>query len=68
LIAEVTILSTSAAKEKDAKVLGAHHFVVTIDPEQLASVKSSFDFILDTVEQMVKGDIRYRFVIDMATL
>jgi len=47
--AEVTILSTSAAKENDAKALGAHHFVVTTDPEQLASVKSSFDFILDTV-------------------
>jgi uncharacterized zinc-type alcohol dehydrogenase-like protein len=47
--AEVTVLSTSASKEKDAKALGAHHFVVTSDAEQVARVKGSFDFILDTV-------------------
>jgi uncharacterized zinc-type alcohol dehydrogenase-like protein len=47
--AEVTILSTSAAKQKDAEKLGAHHFVVTTDAEQVAAVKSSFDFIIDTV-------------------
>jgi len=47
--ADVTVLSTSAKKEQDAKALGAHHFVVTTDAAQLASVKGSFDFILDTV-------------------
>ncbi len=47
--AEVTVLSTSESKREDAKKLGAQHFVVTTDPEQLAAVKSSFDFILDTV-------------------
>ncbi|MGS2738937.1 NAD(P)-dependent alcohol dehydrogenase [Sinomicrobium sp. M5D2P17] len=47
--AEVTILSTSPKKEADAKKLGAHHFVVTTDPEQIDQVKSSFDFIIDTV-------------------
>lgn len=47
--AEVTVLSTSPSKEKAAKELGAHHFVVTSDPEQLKAVKASFDFILDTV-------------------
>jgi uncharacterized zinc-type alcohol dehydrogenase-like protein len=47
--AEVTVLSTSPAKEQDAKALGAHHFVVTKDEEQLRAVQSSFDFILDTV-------------------
>lgn len=47
--AEVTVLSTSAAKEEPAKALGAHHFVVTTDAQQVAAVKSSFDFILDTV-------------------
>lgn len=47
--AEVTILSTSESKREDAKKLGAHHFVVTSNPDQVASVKSSFDFILDTV-------------------
>ena len=47
--AEVTVLSTSPAKEKDAKELGAHKFVVTKDEQQLKSVKGTFDFILDTV-------------------
>ena len=47
--AEVTVLSTSADKEEAAKALGAHHFIVTKDKAQVASVKNSFDFILDTV-------------------
>ncbi len=47
--AEVTVLSTSANKEEAAKALGAHHFVVTKDAAQVATVKSNFDFILDTV-------------------
>jgi uncharacterized zinc-type alcohol dehydrogenase-like protein len=47
--AEVTVLSTSPKKEADAKKLGAHHFVVTTDPEQVKAAKGSFDFILDTV-------------------
>ena len=47
--AEVTVLSTSAAKEADAKKLGAHKFVVTKDAEQVKSVAGYFDFILDTV-------------------
>ena len=47
--AEVTVLSTSPGKEADARKLGAHKFVVTSDPAQLASVRGYFDFILDTV-------------------
>ncbi|MCO4292897.1 NAD(P)-dependent alcohol dehydrogenase [Solitalea sp. MAHUQ-68] len=47
--AEVTVLSTSASKEKDAKELGAHKFVVTKDEEQLKSVTNYFDFIINTV-------------------
>ncbi len=47
--AEVTVLSTSPKKEEDAKKLGAHHFLVTTDPEQLAAARGAFDFILDTV-------------------
>ncbi|HVW95552.1 MAG TPA: NAD(P)-dependent alcohol dehydrogenase [Mucilaginibacter sp.] len=47
--AEVTVLSTSPSKADDAKKLGAHHFVVTTDEEQLKAAKNSFDFILDTV-------------------
>ena len=47
--AEVTVLSTSPSKEAAAKELGAHHFVVTSDPEQVKAVIGTFDFILDTV-------------------
>ncbi len=47
--AEVTMLSTSASKEADAKRLGAHHFVLTSDPSQMKNLAGSFDFILNTV-------------------
>lgn len=47
--AEVTVLSTSASKEDDAKRLGAHKFVVTKNADELASVKGKFDFIIDTI-------------------
>ena len=33
--AEVTMLSTSPAKEADAKRLGAHKFVLTTDPDKV---------------------------------
>src|ERR1700744_5074887 len=47
--ADVTVLSTSPKKEADAKKLGAHHFVVTTDEEQVKAAANSFDYILDTV-------------------
>jgi alcohol dehydrogenase (NADP+) len=47
--AEVTMLSHTAAKEADAKRLGAHNFVLTSDGEQVKKVANYFDFILDTV-------------------
>jgi len=47
--AEVTMLSHSPSKEKDAKKLGAHKFILTSDKAQLKSVTKYFDFILDTV-------------------
>jgi len=47
--AEVTILSTSASKKRDAESLGAHHFVITTDADQLNTARHAFDFIVDTV-------------------
>ncbi|HEX5705714.1 MAG TPA: NAD(P)-dependent alcohol dehydrogenase [Pyrinomonadaceae bacterium] len=47
--AEVTVFSTSPSKEKDARGLGAHNFVVTRNPQWFEPLASSFDFILDTV-------------------
>jgi uncharacterized zinc-type alcohol dehydrogenase-like protein len=47
--AEVTMLSHSPSKEKDAKSLGAHHFALTSDAAKMKSLANSFDFILNTV-------------------
>ena len=47
--AEVTVFSTSQSKEADARRLGAHHFVVTKDPQLLEPLASQFHFLLDTV-------------------
>jgi uncharacterized zinc-type alcohol dehydrogenase-like protein len=47
--AEVTVLSTSEKKRKDATRLGADDFVVVSDSASLAKLTRRFDFILDTV-------------------
>lgn len=47
--AEVTVLSSSASKEADAKRLGAHHFINTRDEKSVTKARNQFDFILDTV-------------------
>ena len=47
--AEVTMLSRSKSKEKDAAELGAKHFKLTTDKDTMAGLANSFDFILDTV-------------------
>lgn len=47
--AEVTVLSTSAAKAADAKKLGAHHFVATSDKNTFTTHADHFDFILSTI-------------------
>ena len=47
--ADVTVLSTSKSKEKDALALGAHHFEVTKDAETMKRLQGKFDFILRTI-------------------
>jgi len=47
--AEVTAFSTSKDKEKEAKQMGAHHFVNTRDTGALKKLAGCFDFILSTV-------------------
>jgi len=47
--ARVTVFSTSPSKEKDARDLGAHDFVVTRDPQRLEALAGKYDFILDAV-------------------
>lgn len=47
--AEVTMLSSSPSKEKDAKNLGAHNFALTSDKEAMSKYNNYFNFIIDTV-------------------
>jgi uncharacterized zinc-type alcohol dehydrogenase-like protein len=47
--AEVTVLSSSENKRKEAARLGADDFIVVGDPSALATLNRRFDFILDTV-------------------
>lgn len=47
--AEVTVLSTSPSKKADAKRLGAHHFLLLSDADEVQAASESFDFLLDTV-------------------
>jgi alcohol dehydrogenase (NADP+) len=47
--AEVTVFSTSKTKEQDARRLGAHEFVVSLDPKNFVALANRFDFILDAV-------------------
>lgn len=47
--AEVTMLSRSPEKEKDATGLGAAHFELTTDKENMKRLNSRFNLIIDTV-------------------
>src|SRR2546422_8475289 len=47
--ADVTVLSTSRDKEKDAARLGAKRFVPTREPDALEALEGMFDLIVDTV-------------------
>ncbi len=47
--AEVTMLSTSKAKEADARKLGAHHFGLTSDDTTFKQLAGQFDLIIDTI-------------------
>jgi uncharacterized zinc-type alcohol dehydrogenase-like protein len=47
--AHVTLFTTSAGKEADAKRLGADEVVLSKDADAMAKLKGTFDFILDCV-------------------
>jgi alcohol dehydrogenase (NADP+) len=47
--AEVTVLSHSPNKQKDAMRLGADHYYATSDPETFKKLQGSFDLIINTV-------------------
>lgn len=62
--ADVTVLSTSPEKEADAKALGAHHFLLITDKEQMKKHKNHFDVILDAVS----ADHNYKQYLDLLDL
>jgi uncharacterized zinc-type alcohol dehydrogenase-like protein len=47
--ADVTAFSTSTSKEAEARALGAHHFVNTLESKALKEVAGTQDFILSTI-------------------
>jgi uncharacterized zinc-type alcohol dehydrogenase-like protein len=47
--AEVSVFSTSPAKEADCKKLGAKHFLLSSNPESFSKNAGKFDLIIDTV-------------------
>nr|WP_234341095.1 zinc-binding dehydrogenase [Streptomyces sp. NRRL S-1813] len=47
--AETTVVSRSPDKAEDARRLGAHGFVVSFDPEQMAAARDRFDVVIDTI-------------------
>ena len=47
--AEVTMLSTSASKEADARRLGAHEFALTKNDATFKKLAGRFDLIIDTI-------------------
>lgn len=47
--AEVTVLSRTAGKERDARRLGASDFLVTDDAASLARARGRFGLVLDTI-------------------
>jgi len=54
--AEVTVLSHSKNKEADAKRLGAHHFLSTLDLKTFDSKSNSFDLLLNTAPVKLDWD------------
>ena len=49
LDANVTLLTRSPGKERDARRLGADNVVISTDARQMDSIKGKFDLIIDTV-------------------
>jgi len=43
---EVAAISTSKSKEKEATEFGAHHFIVSSEPEQMKKFRDYFDFVV----------------------
>ena len=60
--AEVTVLTRSAAKADEAIALGAHHVLVSSDPDVMKRGTGRFDFVLDTIPVVHELDAYLRLV------
>jgi uncharacterized zinc-type alcohol dehydrogenase-like protein len=47
--ADVTVITTSPAKEADARALGASGILISTDTPAMKAASGTFDFVLDTV-------------------
>ncbi|UZI28491.1 NAD(P)-dependent alcohol dehydrogenase [Streptomyces sp. VB1] len=47
--ATTTVISRSRDKRDDARKLGAHDFIASTDPQQMAAARDTFDVVIDTV-------------------
>jgi len=60
--AEVTVLTRSAAKAGEATALGAHHVLLSSDPDAMKRATGMFDFVLDTIPVVHELDPYLRLV------
>ena len=60
--AEVTVLTRSAAKADEARALGAHHVLLSSDPDAMKRATGTFDFVLDTIPVVHELDPYVRLV------
>ena len=62
--AEVTLISHTASKQKDAKRLGAHNFLLSTNEKQMKDADGYFDVVLNTVS----ANHDYKKYLDLLTL
>jgi uncharacterized zinc-type alcohol dehydrogenase-like protein len=60
--AEVTLVSSTAAKKADAVRLGAHDFLLSTEPGALARAEGRFDLVLDTTSARTPLDEKVKLL------
>ncbi|MGL6222708.1 MAG: NAD(P)-dependent alcohol dehydrogenase [Steroidobacteraceae bacterium] len=60
--AEVTVITRSAAKAAEARALGAHHVLLSADPDAMKQAAGRFDFVLDTIPVVHELDSSLRLL------
>lgn len=50
---QVTVISTSASKEAEARAMGASHFVLSTTPDFLTTYQRSFDTVMNTTSAVM---------------